>query len=62
MAKPAWSDLRIEAALALELPASRSQDALLHHRRRFTSRFGGELSERNAPDADLEIDAVEQRA
>src|ERR1700736_1674532 len=58
----AWPDLCVEAALTLELPASRRQYALPDNRGPFASRLGGELRQGHATHANLEIDAVEQRA
>src|SRR5712691_2428624 len=62
VSQPARPELGVEAALARQLAGSCREHPLPHRRRPLTAWLRGELGERHAPHADLEVDAVEERA
>src|SRR5712691_9875051 len=60
--QPARPELGVEATLTSELAGSRRQDPFPDRYRRLAARLRGKLRQRNPPHADLEVDAVEERA
>src|SRR5882672_8857950 len=55
-------ELGVEAALASQLPRAGCDHALAHRRRAFAGRFRGQGLELDPPDADFQVDPVQQRA
>src|SRR5712691_6505779 len=62
MAQPARFQLGVEASLPRLLARSRGQNPLPYRKRRLAAWLDGQLRQRYAAHADLDVDAVEQRA
>src|SRR5216683_1994344 len=54
-------ELGVKASLAIQLAAAGRDDAVTHWRGAFARRLGGQRLELDPPDADLQIDPVQQR-
>src|SRR5882762_9724839 len=61
LSEPRRLELGVEAALASQLPGAGGDDARPHRTGAFAGRLGGKRLELDPPDADLEVDPVQQR-